>query len=129
MSGAKLEGFTTGVLPAGLPFCSAMRVGDLVFLSGNIGNVEGTIDLVSGGVAAETTQCLAHMRKGLEAAGSSAGRVIKCTVFLTDIGDFQAMNEAYAAFFDGHQPTRSTVEVKGLAAGAHVEIECIAAAG
>ena len=127
MSGPKLESFTTGVLPAGLPFCSAIRVGDLVFLSGNVGNVEGELKLVDGGVAAETTQCLAHMKKGLEAAGSAVDRVIKCTVFLTDMADFQAMNVAYAEFFGEHQTTRSTVAVKDLAIGSHVEIECIAA--
>ena len=129
MTAQALECFTTGVLPEGLPFSSAVRVGDLVFLSGNIGNVAGGLALVEGGVAAETRQCLAHMKKGLEAAGSAVDRVAKCTVFLTDIAEFQAMNEAYAAFFGAHRPSRSTVAVKDLAAGAHVEIECIALAG
>ena len=129
MTAQALECFTTGVLPAELPFCSAVRVGDLVFVSGNIGNVAGETTLVEGGIAAETRQCLEHMKKGLEAAGSAVDRVVKCTVFLADIADFQAMNEAYAAFFGAHRPARSTVAVNALAVGAQVEIECIALAG
>ena len=73
------------------------------------------------------------MEKALEAAGSSKERVVKCRVFLADMADFQAMNEAYAAFFDGgdhgHKPARFTVAVAGLAIDARIEIECIALAG
>ena len=114
------------MLPAELPFCSAARVGDLVFVSDNIGNVAGESTPVEGGKAAETCQCLEHMKTGLDVAGSADDRVVKCTVFLVDIADFQAMNEVYAAFFGGHRPARSTVAVNALAAGAQVEIECIA---
>ena len=123
-----LETFTTGVLPASLPFCSAVRVGETVYVSGNIGNPAGELRLVEGGVGAETAQALAHMETALEAAGSSKDRVIRCLVFLTDMADFQAMNEAYAAFFGDHRPARSTVAVVGLAIDARVEIECIALA-
>ncbi len=124
-----LETFTTGVLPASLPFCSAVRVGETVYVSGNIGNPAGELRLVEGGVGAETAQALAHMETALEAAGSSKDRVIRCLVFLTDMADFQTMNEAYVAFFGDHRPARSTVAVVGLAIDARVEIECIALAG
>ncbi len=124
-----LETFTTGVLPASLPFCSAVRAGGTVYVSGNIGNTAGELSLVEGGIAAETRQALAHMEKALHAAGSSKERVVKCLIFLADMADFQAMNEAYEAFFGGHRPARSTVAVAGLAIGAKIEIECIALAG
>ena len=124
-----LETFTTGVLPASLPFCSAVRAGATVYVSGNIGNPAGELSLVEGGIAAETRQALAHMEKALHAAGSSKERVVKCLIFLADMADFQAMNEAYEAFFGGHRPARSTVAVAGLAIGAKIEIECIALAG
>jgi reactive intermediate/imine deaminase len=125
----ELETFTTGVLPESLPFCSAVRVGETVYVSGNIGNPAGELELVEGGVGAETRQALAHMETALEAAGSSKARVVKCLVFLVDIADFQAMNEAYSAFFGGHKPARSTVAVAGLVLGAKVEIECVALSG
>ena len=124
-----LETFTTGVLPASLPFCSAVRAGGTVYVSGNIGNPAGELSLVEGGIAAETRQALAHMEKALHAAGSSKERVVKCLIFLADMADFQAMNEAYEAFFGIHRPARSTVAVAGLAIGAKIEIECIALAG
>ncbi len=124
-----LETFTTGVLPASLPFCSAVRAGETVYVSGNIGNPAGELSLVEGGIVAETRQALAHMEKALDAAGSSKERVVKCLIFLADMADFQAMNEAYEAFFGGHRPARSTVAVAGLAIGAKIEIECIALAG
>ncbi len=128
MPAQNLETFSTGVLPESLPFCSAVRTGDLVFVSGNIGNPAGELSLVEGGVGAETRQALAHMQTALEAAGSSKERVVKCLVFLADMADFQAMNAAYSEFFGAHKPARSTVAVAGLAIDARVEIECIALA-
>ncbi len=125
----ELETFTTGVLPESLPFCSAVRVGETVYVSGNIGTPAGELELVEGGVGAETRQALEHMETALEAAGSSKARVVKCLVFLADMADFQAMNAVYSAFFDGHKPARSTVAVAGLAIDAKVEIECIALSG
>ncbi len=124
-----LQTFTTGVLPASLPFCSAVRAGETVYVSGNIGNPAGELSLVEGGIGAETRQALAHMEQALHAAGSSKERVVKCLVFLADMADFQAMNQAYGAFFGDHKPARSTVAVAGLAIGAKIEIECIALAG
>ncbi len=129
MPGQELQTFTTGVLPASLPFCSAVRVGEMIYVSGNIGNPAGELRLVEGGVGPETRQALAHMETALHAAGSSNERVVKCLVFLADMADFQAMNQAYGAFFGDHRPARSTVAVAGLAIDARIEIECIALAG
>lgn len=117
-----------GTVP-GMPFSPAVRVGDVIYLSGSIGAPLGSKELVPGGVRAETRQILANIRAIVEAAGSSLDQVFKCTVFLADIGDYAAMNEEYAAVFRTDPPARSTVAGSGLALGARVEIECMAAAG
>ncbi|WP_420345378.1 RidA family protein [Pelagibius sp.] len=124
-----LETFRTDAVPAELPFSAALRAGGFVFTSGQIGNIAGEMKLVEGGIKAEGQQALEHLRAALEAAGSSLDRVVKCTVFFTDMKDFQPFNDVYREFFGGHLPARSGVEVKGLALGARVEIECIALAG
>jgi 2-iminobutanoate/2-iminopropanoate deaminase len=113
----------------GLPFSPAVRVGNLIFLSGQIGNVPGTRQLVPGGIAGETRQAMENLRAVLATAGSSLERAVKCTVFLADIADYAAMNEVYASFFPTDPPARSTVAGSGLALGARVEVECIAVAG
>jgi reactive intermediate/imine deaminase len=113
----------------GLPFSSAVRVDDVLFLSGQIGARPGTRELVSGGIEAETRQTLENIRAVLEYAGSSLDRVVKCTVFLADMTHYAAMNEVYASFFPADPPARSTLGANGLALGAAVEIECIALAG
>ena len=114
---------------AGLPFSEAVRVGNLVFLAGQIGNVPGTRQLADTGIAGQTRQTLENIRQVLTHAGSSLARVVKCTVFLVDIRDYAAMNAVYASYFPTDRPARSTVEVAGLVFGARVEIECIASAG
>ncbi len=114
---------------AGLPFSPAIRVGNVLYLSGQLGNVIGTRNLVPGGIQAETRQTLQNIGTVLEAAGSSLDRVFKCTVFLADIADYGAMNEVYASVFSKDPPARSTVAGSGLALGARVEIECLATAG
>jgi reactive intermediate/imine deaminase len=81
---------------------------------------------VPGGIVPETRRTLENIRGILEAAGSSLDRVVKCTVYLADIGDFAAMNEVYASFFPSDPPARSTIAGSGLALGARVEIECLA---
>ena len=115
--------------PEGFPFSSAVRAGDLLYLSGQIGVVPGTLELVEGGVGPQTRQTLENIRTVLEYAGSSLERVVKCTVFLRDIADYSAMNEVYRTFFPTNPPARSTVAGSGLALGARVEIECIALVG
>ncbi len=126
---ANKEVFQSASLPRVLPFSSAVRGGDTLYVSGNLGNVPGKFELVAGGVAAQTRQALENLRESLAVAGSSLDRVVKCTVFLADMADFQAMNEAYREFFPIDPPARTTVAVKALAMNARVEIECIALAG
>ena len=114
--------------PSPLPvFSPAVRTGDLVFLSGTIGNRPGTLELAAGGIEAETEQALTNIRDLLAEIGLSMDDVVKCTVFLADMRDYQAMNEVYARFFPEDPPARSTLGANGLALGARIEIECIAA--
>lgn len=114
--------------PSPLPvFSPAVRTGNLVFLSGQIGVRPGTLELVEGGIGPETEQTLTNIRSLLEEIGLSLDDVVKCTVFLADIDDYQAMNEVYARFFPQDPPARSTLAASGLALGARTEIECIAA--
>jgi reactive intermediate/imine deaminase len=108
----------------GLPFSSAVRVGNLLFLSGQIGNVPGTRQLADTGITGQTRATLAN-----EYAGSSLERVVKCTVFLATMADYQSMNAVYATYFPKDPPARSTVAGSELALGARVEIECIATVG
>lgn len=115
--------------PEGLPFSTAVRVGDMIFLSGQIGNEPGTTTLVTGGIAPETRQTLENIRATLLQIGSSLDRVVKCTVFLRDFADYASMNDVYREFFPKDPPARSTVAGSGLAFNARVEIECIALAG
>lgn len=110
----------------GLPYSDAVRTGNLLFLSGAIGTPPGSRDVVPGGIAAETRQTLENIKRNLEAHGSSMDRVVKCTVMLADIGDFEAMNGVYREYFQRNKPARSTFGVNGLARGARIEIECIA---
>jgi 2-iminobutanoate/2-iminopropanoate deaminase len=117
-----------GSLP-GLPFSTATRVGNVLYLSGQIGTLPGTRQLADTGIAKQTQQTLENIKAVLTYAGSSMERVFKCTVFLTNIADFARMNEVYATFFPKDPPARSTVAGSGLALGARVEIECLATAG
>lgn len=111
---------------AGLPFSPAIRVGNIIYLSGQLGNKMGTRELVPGGIEAETRQTLENIKTVVEAAGSSMDKVFKCTVFLADIADYEKMNKVYASVFSKDPPTRSTIAGSGLALGAKVEIECMA---
>jgi 2-iminobutanoate/2-iminopropanoate deaminase len=115
--------------PPGLPFSSATRVGNLLFLAGQVGNTPGTRQLADTGIAGQTRQAFENIKTVLAAAGSSLERVVKCTVFLTSMGDYQEMNAVYATYFPKDPPARSTVAGSGLALGARVEIECIATTG
>lgn len=117
-----------GSLP-GLPFSSAVQVGNVLYLSGAIGVLPGTRQLVDTGVVKQTQQALDNMKAVLTYAGSSMERVFKCTVFLANIRDYEDMNRVYATYFPKDPPARSTVAGSGLALGAKVEIECLATAG
>lgn len=110
-----------------LPFSDAVRVGDLIFLSGQIGNVPGSLRLVDGGIEGEARQAMKNVGSALELAGSSWKHVVKCTVFLSDIKDWPAFNVVYKEFFTSNLPARSALAANGLALGAKVEVECIAA--
>ena len=110
----------------GLPFSSAVRVGNTLYLSGQIGNLPGTRQLADTGIAGQTRQALENIKVVLASAGSSLDRAVKCTVFLADIKDYAAMNTVYATYFPKDPPARSTVAGSGLALGARVEIECLA---
>ncbi len=109
----------------GLPFSSAVRVDNTLYLSGNVGNVPGTLDLVPGGIQGETRQTLDNIKAVAEQFGSSMDRIVKCTVFLADISEWGAMNEVYSTYFK-NPPARSALGANGLALNARVEIECIA---
>ncbi|MGA2552561.1 MAG: RidA family protein [Burkholderiaceae bacterium] len=111
----------------GLPFSEAVRVGDLLYLSGQIGR-EASGQLAPGGIAAETRQTLENIRQTLERHGSSLDRVIRATVMLADMSEWAAMNAVYVTFFPAHLPARSAFGTSGLALGARVEIECTALA-
>lgn len=112
-----------------LPFSEAVRVGHMLYLSGQIGNVPGTLQLAAGGIEGETRQTLENIRTTLERHGSSMDRVVKCTAMLDDMAEWPAMNEVYAEFFPGPKPARSALGADGLALGAKVEIECWATVG
>ncbi len=112
---------------AALPFSEAVRAGDLLFLSGQIGSVPGTMQLAPGGIAAEAQQALDNIRSILERHGATMDDVVKCTVFLADMRDWPAFNEVYRKAFTGHFPARSAFGANGLALGARVEVECVAA--
>ena len=106
-----------------LPFSDAVRVGNLLFLSGKLGT---TADgLAPGGIAGETRQALVNIKASLERHGSSMDRVVKCTVFLADMAEWGQMNEVYVTFFGDNLPARSALGTSGLALGGRVEIECI----
>lgn len=116
---------SAGPKPVG-PYSHAVVAGDLVFCSGMVPLDPAAGKLVTGDMGEQTTRALDNLALSLEAAGSDLAHVVKTTVFLVDLGDFAAMNDAYAARFAGHKPARSTIQVTALPLGARVEIEAIA---
>ena len=114
------------VLPTDLPFSEAVRVGHTLYLSGQIGVVPGTLELVPGVLAAEARQTMENIRATLEVHGASMDELVKCTVMLGDISEWAAFNEIYKTFFNKRFPARSAFGANGLALGARVEVECIA---
>ncbi len=110
-----------------LPFSEAVRVGNMLYLSGAIGNIPGKKKLVSGGIKAETKQVMENISRILQRNESSLDRVVKCTVMLADIKEWSAMNQVYVTYFSRKRlPARSAFGTSGLALGARVEIGCIA---
>ena len=111
------------------PYSPVVKAGGLVFISGQLGFVPETGNIIEGGIEAETRQALANMKNLLEAAGASLEQVTKTTVFLRDINDFQRMNAIYGEVFHEAPPARSAFQVGALPRGAAVEIEAIAVVG
>ena len=109
-----------------LPFSSAVVVGEVIYLSGEICRAPGSTTLVEGGVGAETRQIFENYKATLARQGSGLDDIVKCTVFLDDMSKFSEMNAVYAEFFPNEKPARSTFGVDGLALGAALEIECLA---
>lgn len=109
-----------------LPFSDSVRVGDTLYLAGQLGNLPGTLTLAPGGIQAEARQALENMKAVLEQGGSSLAQVVKCTVFLAEMDEWPAFNEVYREYFAGALPARSAFGAAGLAMGARVELECIA---
>ena len=111
------------------PYSQAVKVGNMVFVSGQIPIDPKTGEFVAGDVPEQTSQVLKNLSAILEAAGTSLNNVVKTTVFLADMNDFSAMNAVYSEFFIENKPARATVEAARLPRDARVEIECIAVVG
>ena len=112
--------------PAVMPFSEAVRVGDTLYLSGQLGIAPGTRAVVAGGIAAETKQTMDNIGVTLRKYGLTHGDLVKCTVFLADMAEWGAMNSVYMTYFQpGKFPARSALGVNGLALGARTEIECL----
>lgn len=109
------------------PYAQAVACGGFLFLSGQVPIDPATGDLVRGNVQEEVERVLDNLQAVLEAAGCGLDRIVRTTVYLTDLADFGAMNEAYGRRFGNHRPARSTVQVAALPRGARVEIDAIAA--
>jgi 2-iminobutanoate/2-iminopropanoate deaminase len=120
---------STSEAPAAVgPYSQAIRIGNFVFCSGQIPLDPQTGEIVSGDVNAQTRQVMENIAAVLQAEGLNFGNIIKTTIFLTDLANFQIVNEIYGSYFDNQPPARSTVQVSALPKGANVEIEVIAAA-
>lgn len=111
------------------PYSMAIEAGDYVYLSGQTPMDPATGKLVQADIGAETKQCLENLKNVLDAAGLTFANVVKANVFLTNMGDFAAMNAVYATYFPAPFPARSTVAVAALPLGARVEIELVAYRG
>jgi reactive intermediate/imine deaminase len=116
-----------GARAAGLPFSQAVRVGEVLYLSGSIGNVPGTTELAPGGIEAETRQAMDNIGAVLAENGLGFDDVFKCTVMLADMAEWSRFNAVYVAYFEPDRlPARSAFGAAGLALGARVELECLA---
>ena len=113
----------------GAPYSQAIRAGDLVFVSGQLALRPDHAEIVSDSIAEQTEQVFANLAAILAEAGSGLDRLVKTTVYLTDLGDFAGMNEVYARHVGSAPPARATIEVSALPSGAKVEIEAVALGG
>ena len=113
----------------GAPYSQAIRANGLVFVSGQLALRPDHAEIVGDEIGEQTEQVFANLRAILEEAGSGLDRLVKTTVYLTDLGDFAGMNEVYARHVGATPPARATIEVSALPSGAKVEIEAIALAG
>ncbi len=113
----------------GAPYSQAIRAGDLVFVSGQLALRPDHAEIVSDSIEKQTEQVFANLGAILEEAGSGLDRLVKTTVYLTDLGDFSSMNGVYAKHVGAQPPARATIEVSALPSGAKVEIEAVALAG
>ena len=107
-----------------LPFSEAVKVGDLMFLSGQLGILPGTTELAPGGIRGQARQAMDNIKAILERNGSAMDKVVKCTVMMADIAEWPAFNEVYVTYFPGPKPARSAFAAAGLAFGGKVEVEC-----
>lgn len=122
-----MKTFSVSTAPAAIgPYSQATVVGNLLFTSGQIPLVPGANTLVTGPIEEQAERVIQNLSAILGAAGTNWSRVLKTTVFLADLGDFQAFNQVYERLLDGAKPARSTVQVAALPKGARVEIELIA---
>ena len=117
---------TPQVPPARVPLSQAIKAGDWVFASGQLGLDVATGKLVPGGIAAETRQVCENLKAILEAAGSSLEKVVKVTIYMADLGELMAMNEVFSRYFPVDPPARTTFQCVALVGGARVEIEATA---
>jgi 2-iminobutanoate/2-iminopropanoate deaminase len=118
---------TSGAPKAIGPYSQGIIANGFLFTAGQVALDPAKGELISGGIAEQTTRALENLRAVLTSAGSDLSQVVKTTVFLVDMADFTAMNEVYGRAFGNHRPARSTVAVAALPRGARVEIEVIAA--
>ncbi len=124
-----LKSIKTSKAPGAIgPYSQGIQMGELIFVSGQIPVDPNTGNMVHGGIKNQTAQVLENISGVLESSGSCLGKVIKTTVYLSDLSLFQNMNEVYAESFGDHRPARATVEV-GLPEGVSIEIDAIAVAG
>ena len=112
----------------GLPFSEIVRMGDTLYLSGQMGTLPGTLSLAPGGLQAEARQAMHNIQATLERHGYSLDHVVKCTVMLADMADWPAFNAIYTDFFAAPYPARSAFGCNGLAMGGRLEIDVIASA-
>jgi 2-iminobutanoate/2-iminopropanoate deaminase len=122
-----LSSVSTDKAPAAIgPYSQAIACGDLIFCSGQVALDPASGELMDGSVGDQTRRAMENLGAVLAAAGTAFSRVVKTTIYLTDMNDFVEVNEVYGSFFEGDPPARATIAVAGLPKGARVEIDCIA---